>query len=399
MKLSLLGLIVFIGTVVYGLPATPTLLRMPYANSPQLMGPKVNWAYWINDGSANKNQEHQKTNFADVDCVLNKNIIFHDFQNVNFGQDFVYEWTDDGVVQEFLTDLAVVQKRCPDVRVVIDPQIVWDQELAEQVIQKKVSVSKLAKSITDFTTKYYLDGLVLSFNPEVVLNDKLTYEFMKELKRQFTQNKLQLLLAYGHLKDLSYVRPVAFEFADLIITYTDVGYNGNVLEHEAAAFGSDTNNLNALIDAFVNMGAHKSQISVFVYPHGISSKRVNCQEDVEAGCPSEGFGSVIYLENSLFVKEKNYLPQYHDRSTVCRVTQDPEWTKKYDEAAQVPYAFNSEQWLTYDDEQSIKVKIDLIKEKGIAGVTIYPLNFDDVYNSCGYGAYSFTRKFVDGLKY
>ncbi len=47
--------------------------------------------------------------------------------------------------------------------------------------------------------------------PSVVLNDKLTYEFLKELKRSFTQNKLQLIFTYGPFDDLSYVRPVAFE--------------------------------------------------------------------------------------------------------------------------------------------------------------------------------------------
>jgi len=52
-----------------------------------------------------------------------------------------------------------VKKRCPDVRVVIDPQIEWNQDLVDQIIQKKVSVSQLAKSITDFNTKYYTNGM------------------------------------------------------------------------------------------------------------------------------------------------------------------------------------------------------------------------------------------------
>jgi len=199
-----------------------------------LAGPKVNWAYWVNDGILNQNQEHQKTDFATVDCDLNKNIVFYDFKNINFGQDFVYEWTDESEAQEFSVKLAQIRKRCPDVRVVIDPQIEWNHEIADQIVQKKVSVGQLAKSITDFNTKYYIDGMgmlfyyestfffnrntiififliVLTFSPNVVLNDKLTYEFLKELKRLFIQNKLQLILTFGPSKDLSYVRPVTFE--------------------------------------------------------------------------------------------------------------------------------------------------------------------------------------------
>ena len=38
-----------------------------------------------------------------------------------------------------------------------------------------------------------------------------------------------------------------------------------------------------------------------------------------------------------------------------------------------------------------------MKTKKIAGVTIYPLNSDDIYNVCGNGDYSFTRLFVEAL--
>jgi len=123
------------------------------------VGPKVNWAYWINDGLFNQNQENQKTDFATVDCDLNKNIIFFDRKNINFGQEFVFGWTDEAEGQEFTAKLAQIRKRCPDVRVVIDPQIEWNQDLVDQIIQKKVSVSQLAKSITDFNTKYYTNGM------------------------------------------------------------------------------------------------------------------------------------------------------------------------------------------------------------------------------------------------
>ena len=122
-------------------------------------GPQVNWAYWTHDEIINTNQEHQRTNFGAVDCDLNKNIIYFDYKNINFGQDYVYEYTEDSEAREFVIQLAEVKKRCPDVRVVFDSQLEWTAELAEQIIQKKVSISQLVKSITDFHVKYYTDGL------------------------------------------------------------------------------------------------------------------------------------------------------------------------------------------------------------------------------------------------
>ena len=114
-----------------------------------------------------------------------------------------------------------------------------------------------------------------------------------------------------------------------------------------------------MIDAFVNMGAQRSQISLTVEPFGVSFKRVSCQSEVEPGCPAKSLGSIIYSENTLYVEGKNVWPFYHDLPTICRVVANPEWTKKYDSVAQVPYAYNSEQWMSYDNEQSIKAKVNI----------------------------------------
>jgi len=414
MKLATLGLIVFIGTVVNAVPdmyaskyrnsyptPAPVYQKSYSAGYKYSMGPKVNWAYWTNDGLVSQNQEHQKTEFATVDCDLNKNIIFYDFKNINFGQEFVYEWTDESEAQEFSAKLAQIRKRCPDVRVAIDPEISWNQEIVDQIVQKKVSVGQLAKSITDFNTKYYTDGFVLTFSPNVVLNDKLTYEFLKELRRLFTQNKLQLILYFGPDEGLSYVRPVVFEFADLLIVHTEIYFldDGKSLRHPSPAFSNDVRSSSGIIEAFINMGADRSKISLLVSTTGNSFKRVACTSETELNCPAAGLGSVIYSEKTLVVESKNIQPYFHDRPTICRIISDSEWTKKYDNFAQVPYAYNSEQWIGYENEQSIKVKTDLIKEKKIAGVTIISLNSDDIYNLCGNGDYSFTRQFVEAFEY
>ncbi len=49
------------------------------------------------------------------------------------------------------------------VRVAFDPEFDWNQEIADQIVQKKVSVGQLAKSISDFNTKYYTNGMGILF--------------------------------------------------------------------------------------------------------------------------------------------------------------------------------------------------------------------------------------------
>jgi len=363
--------------------------------------PQVNWGFFISEEIVNRNQEHQKIKFSEIDCELNKQIVFYDWENINFGQDYIYEWTDKFKAEKFLEDLSVLRKRCPDVKVSIDPEFIWNNEIADQIAKNKVSVSQLAKSLTDFTVKYNADGFVISNRPGVVLNDKITYEFLKELRRLFSQNKLKLFLGYGPRENMSYVRPLAFEFADLIFIYTfNLGSaNRNTLEHQSPTYSNDWRSASGIIDLFINMGVQKSKISLLVNPYGFSFKRIKSTSETEIGCPAAGVGSLIYPGNTIVVEGKNTSPFSHDLPTVCQVINNPEWTKKYDDVAQVPYAFNDEQWMGYEDEKSIKAKADIVKEKGIGGVTIFMINSDDINNRCGNGEYSFIRAFANEFAY
>jgi hypothetical protein len=48
---------------------------------------------------------------------------------------------------------------------------------------------------------------------------------------------------------------------------------------------------------------------------------------------------------------------------------------------------------------SLTKKIDIVKQKRIAGVIIGPLNSDDIYNVCGYGDHYVTRQYIEAFKY
>jgi len=143
--------------------------------------------------------------------------------------------------------------------------------------------------------------------------------------------------------------------------YTDTltTENKNTLNHPTPSFSNDLRSSNGIIEAFINMGAERSKISLNVNAYGYGFKRVACTSETELNCPAAGLGSVIYSEKTLVVASKNLQPNFHDRPIICRIISDPEWTKKYDDAAQVPYAYNSEQWVGYDNEQSIKVKVNI----------------------------------------
>jgi len=58
-------------------------------------------------------------------------------------------------------------------------------------------------------------------------------------------------------------------------------------------------------------------------------------------------------------------------------------TRKWDDKRKVPYAYSttSKQWVGYDDEQSIALKIDMVKSKGLGGAMIWALDLDRFQNN------------------
>lgn len=60
-------------------------------------------------------------------------------------------------------------------------------------------------------------------------------------------------------------------------------------------------------------------------------------------------------------------------------------TRVFDEESQVPYAYLGDQWISYDDRQSIKRKGEFVKERGLSGAMIYSLNEDDFWEGCQRG--------------
>lgn len=55
------------------------------------------------------------------------------------------------------------------------------------------------------------------------------------------------------------------------------------------------------------------------------------------------------------------------------------YTRYFDESAQAPYLFNGENFISYEDEVSIKAKCDYVKEKGLAGIMYWAYGSSDLF--------------------
>lgn len=68
-------------------------------------------------------------------------------------------------------------------------------------------------------------------------------------------------------------------------------------------------------------------------------------------------------------------------SQVCVFVQEGSgW--QWDEASRVPYAWRSREWVSYEDDQSVKEKAQLVMTEDLAGVAVLDLNSDDWGGLC-----------------
>ena len=150
------------------------------------------------------------------------------------------------------------------------------------------------------------------------------------------------------------------------------------------------------------MGALKSTISIEIDILGYGYKRVSPESSTDIGkflnflsrfeknpnvlnilvlliegSSANGTSSLIYTENILVVPDKSInINQYYFK-TICRLINDPDWTKAYDSEHKVPYAYNDDFWISYENFQSYRIKVDIIKQKNIKGAVTSYLNSDD----------------------
>ena len=73
------------------------------------------------------------------------------------------------------------------------------------------------------------------------------------------------------------------------------------------------------------------------------------------------------------------------------------WTVKRNSTFKVPYAVKGNQWISFDDAQSIKDKVGFLKSKGLAGGMIYALENDDHAGLCGQGTFPLLRTIAHEL--
>lgn len=54
----------------------------------------------------------------------------------------------------------------------------------------------------------------------------------------------------------------------------------------------------------------------------------------------------------------------------------------YDDKAKVPYAVHGREWISYDDANSLRIKVEYSKKYKLAGVMVWSIDTDDFSGLC-----------------
>jgi len=179
-----------------------------YVNSYNPINQK--WSFF-KEGKLTEDGQHFSLN--EVNCTAHPNIINYVESGIIFKKDLVFDWVNEFLGTKFLSNTDLLRAECPMVEFIVDPRLNWNKAFVGQL--ENFQVPQVVTSLVEFSLRYKLSGLVISFNELIVINDAKTMDFFSQLSKAFKSNNLSLLgyfdLDYRFTSDLRYIRPVVFE--------------------------------------------------------------------------------------------------------------------------------------------------------------------------------------------
>ncbi|KAG8230483.1 hypothetical protein J437_LFUL013525, partial [Ladona fulva] len=76
---------------------------------------------------------------------------------------------------------------------------------------------------------------------------------------------------------------------------------------------------------------------------------------------------------------KNSIQTSYD---ICTMIKNGGWITKWDDQQKVPYAYSGNQWISFDNPQSVALKVNYALQQGLGGVMTWSIDTDDFLGLC-----------------
>ncbi|XP_071546109.1 endochitinase-like isoform X2 [Panulirus ornatus] len=84
---------------------------------------------------------------------------------------------------------------------------------------------------------------------------------------------------------------------------------------------------------------------------------------------------------------------------ICHMMlEDSSWVDRYDDIGLVPFTHKDDQWVGYEDPDSLKLKMDYVKEMGLLGAMTWAIDQDDYLGWCNRGKNPMMTVIYEGMK-
>ncbi|XP_035789048.1 chitinase-3-like protein 1 [Anopheles albimanus] len=219
-------------------------------------------------------------------------------------------------------------------------------------------------------------------------NDKANFALMlKELATELHHHGLLLTAAVAASEPIAstaYDIPAIVPHLDYIslMTYDFNGAWNNFTGHNAPLFAgpSDQNDFQRMLNVehsvsyWLRQGAPANKLLLGVPTYGRTFTLANPQEN-GLRAPTVGPGT-----EGPYTREPGYIAYFEICANFLPYTS---WVRVWDSTQMVPYGFSNNQWISYDNRQSITEKCNFALERGLAGAMVWTVDMDDFYGDCG----------------
>ncbi|XP_078585736.1 uncharacterized protein LOC144867557 [Branchiostoma floridae x Branchiostoma japonicum] len=307
-----------------------------------------------------------------------------------------YEWNDEDMYQ------ALIDQVKPAKTLLAVGGWNMGMENVTTMLETEENRAEFITTSIEFLRRYEFDGLDLDFEypgdtargGRAEDKEKFTL-LVQEMRLAFEEeatgdSRLLLTAAVGAgvdtvtngyeieeiSRELDFLNLMAYDFYGAWGDSPVTGFNAPLYP----ASENDKLNVESAVDMWIDGGANPSKINLGIPTYGRTFTLAD-SHDHGVGSPAIGPGSA-----GCYTREAGFRSYYE----ICNMLKELGATRVYDSVQQVPYAYFGNQWVGYDDKESIAAKIDFLKSRGLGGAMVWAPDLDDfvveseewIENSC-----------------
>ncbi|XP_058056417.1 probable chitinase 10 [Anopheles bellator] len=316
-------------------------------------------------------------------------------------------WAD--IDNKFYTRVVAAKEKGVKVTLAIGG---WNDSAGDKysrLVRSAAARAKFVEHVIGFLEKYGFDGLDLDWEYPVCwqvdckkgfADEKEGFtELVRELSEAFRPRGWLLSAAVSPSKtviDAGYDVAALANYFDWIavMTYDFHGQWDKQTGHVAPLYYHpedeiDFFNANYSINYWIDQGAPSRKLVMGMPLYGQSFQLAdNKKNGLNAKAPGPG-------QAGEFTRAAGFLAYYE----ICDRIQNKEWTVVQDELQRMgPYAYKGNQWVSFDDKESLLRKVEFIRAMDLGGGMIWALDLDDFKDRCGQGSHPLLTAIREGLR-